>query len=33
MEEGIEGEKLPEQSTESTKAVAEGDMPGLIAAP
>lgn len=33
MEEGIEGEKLPEQSTETTEADAEGDVPGLMPAP
>ena len=33
MEEGIEGEKLLEQSTESAKAVAEGDVPGLMPVP
>jgi hypothetical protein len=33
MEEGIEGEKLPELSTETTEAIAEGAVSGLMPAP
>jgi hypothetical protein len=33
MEEGIEGEKLPEQSTGTIEADAEGDVSGLMPAP
>ena len=33
MEDGIEDEKLPEQSTEICEAIAEGEVPGLMPAP
>jgi hypothetical protein len=33
MEDGIEDEKLPEQSAETSEAIAEGEVPGLMPVP